>query len=109
MQSENRFFEDLAKVVNGAVGTMAGVGREAEAQLRERVREFVGGADAVRADELEAVKAMAAAARDEVEALTARVTALEAALAKAEGGARKKPGKAPSANIDEPGSPEPIL
>lgn len=109
MQSENRFFEDLARVVNGAVGTMAGVGREAEAQMRERFREFVGGADAVRADELEAVKAMAAAARDEVEALTARVAALEAALAGKGGGSGKKPAKAPAANIDEPGPPEPIL
>lgn len=109
MQSENRFFEDLAKVVNGAVGTMAGVGREAETQLRERFREFMGGADAVRADELEAVKAMAAAARDEVEALTARVAALEATLAKIGGGARKKPAKSPAANVGEPGSPEPIL
>lgn len=97
MQSENRFFEDLAKVVNGAVGTMAGVGREAEAQFRERMREFLGGADAARVDELDAVKAMAAAARDEVEALTARVAVLEAALAKTGAGAAKKPAKAPAA------------
>ncbi len=78
MQSQNRFFEDFAKVVNGAAGTFAGMGREAEAQLRERFREFVGGADAVSRDEFEAVKAMAAAARDEVEALKARLDALDA-------------------------------
>src|SRR3546814_8850828 len=51
MQSQNRFFDDFSKVVNGAVGTLAGVGREAEAAMRERVREFIGGADFVSRDE----------------------------------------------------------
>lgn len=79
MQSENRFFDDLAKVVNGAAGTFAGMGREAEAGMRERVRAFVGGLDMVSRDEFEAVKLMAAAAREENEALRARLDALEAA------------------------------
>lgn len=77
MQTENRFFEDLSKVVNGAVGTIAGMGREAEAAMRERFREFLGGMDFVSRDEFEAVKAMAAAARDEVETLKLRLNALE--------------------------------
>src|SRR3546814_16295072 len=77
MQSQNRFFDDFSKVVNGAVGTLAGVGREAEAAMRERVREFIGGADFVSRDEFEAVKAMAAAARDDADALKARIEALE--------------------------------
>src|SRR3546814_1950796 len=76
MQSQNRFFEDFSKVVNGAVGTLAGVGREAEGALRERFREFMGGFDFVSRDEFDAVKAMAAAARDEVEELKARLEAL---------------------------------
>lgn len=79
MQSENRFFDDLAKVVNGAAGTLAGMGREAEAGMRERMRGFVGGLDMVSRDEFEAVKLMAAAAREENEALRARLDALEAA------------------------------
>lgn len=79
MQSENRFFDDLVKMVNGAAGTLAGVGREAEASMRERAREWIGGLDFVSRDEFEAVKAMAAAARDEVEALKARLAALEGA------------------------------
>ena len=78
MQSENRMFEDLVKMVNGVAGTFAGAGREAEAAMRERMREWVGGADFVGRDEFEAVKAMAAAARDENEILKARVAALEA-------------------------------
>ncbi len=78
MQTENRFFDDFAKFVNGAAGTIAGVGREAEAATRERIREWIGGMDFVSRDEFEAVKAMAAAARDEADALKARLDALEA-------------------------------
>lgn len=81
MQTENRFFDDLAKMMNGVAGTVAGMGREAEASMRERVKEWVGGVDFVSRDEFEAVKAMAAAARDEADALRARIAALEAAQA----------------------------
>lgn len=77
MQSENRFFDDLSKFVNGLAGTMAGMGREAEAATREKAREWIGGLDFVSRDEFEAVKAMAAAARDEADALRARLDALE--------------------------------
>ncbi len=79
MQSENRLFEDIVKMMNGAAGTLAGMGREAESSMREKMREFVGGADFVSRDEFEAVKAMAAAARDQNQALEARIAALEAA------------------------------
>ena len=78
MQTDNRLFDDFAKFMNGAAGTIAGVGREAEAGLRERMKEWMGGLDFVSRDEFEAVKAMAAAARDEAEALKARLDAMEA-------------------------------
>lgn len=81
MQSENRMFDDLVKMVNGIAGTMAGAGREAESAARERMREWIGGVDFVGRDEFEAVKAMAAAARDENEILKARIAALEAKIA----------------------------
>jgi BMFP domain-containing protein YqiC len=81
MQSENSFLNDFAKFVNGAAGTLAGVGREAEAATRERAKEWIGGLDFVSRDEFEAVKAMAAAARDEADALRARIDALEAKAA----------------------------
>jgi BMFP domain-containing protein YqiC len=80
MQTENRLFDDLVKMVNGAAGTFAGVAREAESGARERAREWIGGLDFVSRDEFEAVKAMAAAARDEADALRARLDALEAKL-----------------------------
>ncbi|MBK6299382.1 MAG: accessory factor UbiK family protein [Sphingomonadales bacterium] len=82
MQSQNRIFDDLAKIINGAAGTIAGVGREAEASARERAKEWIGGLDFVSRDEFEAVKAMAAAARDEADALKARLDALEGKAAK---------------------------
>jgi len=78
MQSDNRFFDDFTKFINGAAGTMAGMGREAESNFREKMKEWIGGLDFVSRDEFEAVKAMAAAARDEAEALKARLDALEA-------------------------------
>lgn len=80
MQTDNRLFDDLVKLVNGAAGTFAGVAREAESGARERAREWIGGLDFVARDEFEAVKAMAAAARDEADALKARLDALEAKL-----------------------------
>jgi len=90
MQSENRIFDDLAKMMNGVAGTMAGMGREAEGSMREKMREWVGGMDFVARDEFEAVKAMAAAARDENEALGKRIDALEKAL-KAKAAAKAPP------------------
>ena len=78
MQSENKMFDDLTKMVNGLAGTFAGMGREAESSAREKMREWMAGSDFVGRDEFEAVKAMAAAARDENEALKARIVALEA-------------------------------
>ncbi|SEM52627.1 BMFP domain-containing protein YqiC [Sphingomonas gellani] len=78
MQSDNRVFDDLAKLMNGAAGTFAGMGREAEAGMRARAREWIGGLDFVSRDEFETVKAMAIAARDEADVLRARLEALEA-------------------------------
>ena len=95
MQSEKRIFDDLAKVLNGVAGTVAGMGREAEASMRERAREWSGGLDLVSREEFDAVKTLAANARAEADALGKRVAALEAAL-QAKGGAapaKAKPSK----------------
>jgi BMFP domain-containing protein YqiC len=80
MQSENHLLGDFAKMLNGAAGTLAGMGREAEAGMRERMREWVGGLDMVSRDEFEAVRLMAVAAREENMALKARLDALEAGI-----------------------------
>ena len=99
MQSENRFFDDLAKMVNGVAGTVAGAGREAEAAMRERAKEWVGRMDFVSREEFEAVKQMAATARAETEALKARLDKLEGAAkpAAAPKAAAAKPAAAPKA------------
>ena len=78
MQSENPLFADLAKLANAAAGTLAGMSREARDGARERLKEAMGGLDFVSREEFEAVKAMAARAREETEALKARIEALEA-------------------------------
>ena len=94
MQSENRIVDDIVKFVNGMAGTVAGMGREAEAGFKERTRQFVGGMDFVSREEFDAVKAMAAKAREEVETLKARLDALEAGNAKPQPGAPAKDGPA---------------
>ena len=81
MQSQNRFFEDLARVAAGALGTLSGVKTEVEARLREQLERVLAGMDLVSRDEFEAVKAMAAKARSEQEDLINRVADLESRLA----------------------------
>jgi BMFP domain-containing protein YqiC len=80
MQSENPLIADFVKLLNGAAGTLAGMGREARESARERAREALGGLDFVSREEFDAVKDMAARARADAEALAARVATLEAAL-----------------------------
>ncbi len=91
MQSENRIFDDLAKMVNGIAGTVAGAGREAEAAMRDRAKEWVGRMDFVSREEFDAVKQMAATARAETEALKARLDKLEGAAKPAAKPAAAKP------------------
>jgi BMFP domain-containing protein YqiC len=86
MQSENPLIADFSKLVNAAAGTLAGMGREARDGARERMKEAMGGLDFVSREEFDAVKAMAAKARADNDALTARLDALEKAL----GGKAKK-------------------
>lgn len=80
MQSENPLVADVVKLLNSAAGTFAGMGREARDGARERIKEAIGGVDFVTREEFGAVKDMAAAAREEAEALKVRLTALEAKL-----------------------------
>ena len=100
MQSENRLFDDFVKVLNGAAGTMAGMGREAESAFRDRMRDWVGGLDMVSREEFEAMKAIAIAAREESTALKSRVEALEAAAA-------VKPKRKPGSEADAGGASGP--
>ena len=80
MQSQNPMIADVVKLLNGAAGTFAGMTREARETARERIRETMGGMDFVSREEFDAVKAMAAKAREENETLAARLAVLEAKL-----------------------------
>jgi len=82
MQSENPMISDFVKLVNSAAGTFAGMTREAREAARERVKGAMGGFDFVSREEFDAVKEMAAKAREENEKLAERLTALEAKLGK---------------------------
>ena len=80
MQSENPIFADFVKMANAAAGTFAGMTREASESARERFKEAMGGLDFVSREEFDAVKDMAARAREENDKLAARIAALEARL-----------------------------
>ena len=77
MQTQNRLLDDLARVANGAIGTLGGVKTEIETLIRQRLETLLANMDLVTREEFEAVKAMAARARGEQEALAARLAALE--------------------------------
>ncbi len=78
MQTSRRFFDDLAKVANSAVSTLAGVKGEIEAMVSQRMERFLADMDVVPRDEFETIKAVAVKARAEQEKLEKRVARLEA-------------------------------
>jgi BMFP domain-containing protein YqiC len=82
VQTTNRFFDEVARLMNDAAGTAQGVRREFETLFRNQAERILRELDVVRRDDFEAVKEMARIAREDNEALKARVAALEAALAR---------------------------
>jgi len=81
MQSKNSMIADFVKMANSAAGTFAGMTREARESARERLKESMAGMDFVSREEFETVKMMTQKAREENEALKARLEELEAKLA----------------------------
>lgn len=80
-QTSNRIFDDFAKLMTDAAGAAQGMKREAENLMKSQAEKFLHDMDVVKREEFEAVKAMAQKAREENEALSARLAALEAKLA----------------------------
>jgi BMFP domain-containing protein YqiC len=79
-QTSNRFFDEMARLMNDAAGVAQGVRREFDTLFRAQAERILRELDVVPREEFEAVKDMARLAREENEALKARVEALEAKL-----------------------------
>ncbi len=77
MQTENRFFDDFARMASGAFGTMASLKTEFETQVKQQIENLLGRMKLVSREEFDAMQAMLTKAREEQEALAARVAALE--------------------------------
>ena len=76
-QTSNRFFDEVARLMNDAAGVAQGVRREFDTLMRSQAERILRELDLVKRDEFEAVKEMARIAREENEALKARIEALE--------------------------------
>jgi BMFP domain-containing protein YqiC len=77
-QTSSRFFDEIARLMNDAAGVASGVRREFDTMVRNQADRVLRELDVVKREEFEAVKEMARLAREESEALKARVAALEA-------------------------------
>src|SRR6202000_1267724 len=79
-QTNNRFFDEIGRLMNDAAGAAQGVKREVDTVVRNQAEKILRDLDIVKREEFEAVKEMARLAREENEALKARIAALEARL-----------------------------
>jgi BMFP domain-containing protein YqiC len=77
-QTSNRFFDEVARLMNDAAGVAQGVRREFDTLMRSQAERILRELDLVKREEFEAVKEMARIAREENEVLKARIEALEA-------------------------------
>ena len=79
-QTNNRFFDEVARLMNDAAGVASGVRREFDTMMRTQAERILRDLEVVQREEFEAVKEMARLAREENEVLKARIAALEAKL-----------------------------
>ena len=79
-QTSNRFFDEIGRLMNDAAGAAQGVKREVDTVVRNQAEKILNDLDIVKREEFEAVKDMARLAREENDALKARIVALEAKL-----------------------------
>jgi BMFP domain-containing protein YqiC len=76
-QTSNRFFDEMARLMNDAAGVAQGVRKEFDTLFRAQAERILRELDVVQREEFGAVKEMARLAREENEALKARIAALE--------------------------------
>lgn len=82
MQTRNKVFDDISQLMTNAMGVAQGAKTEAETAMKSFMDKWMADRDFVSREEFDAVRAMAQKAREENEALKARLEALEAAAAK---------------------------
>lgn len=78
--TSSRFFDELAKLMSNAAGAAQGMRKEFDSLVRTQIERAMSGMDVVQREEFEAVKQMAARAREENERLQKRITELESKL-----------------------------
>ena len=78
MQSRNRFLDDMSQLMTNAMGVAQGARTEAETAMKSLLDRWLADREFVTREEFDAVRAMAQKAREENEALKARLEALEA-------------------------------
>ena len=77
MQTSNKFFEDMSKLMTNAMGVAQGAKTEAETAMKGFIDRWMADRDFVTREEFDAVRAMAQKAREENASLEARIAALE--------------------------------
>ena len=77
MQTRNKVFDDLSQLMTNAMGVAQGAKDEAETAVKGMIDRWLADRDFVTREEFDAVRAMAQKAREENEALKARIEALE--------------------------------
>ena len=78
MQGSNKFLDDMSKLMTNAMGVAQGAKTEAETAMKSWIDRWLADRDFVTREEFDAVRAMAQKAREENDALRARIEALEA-------------------------------
>ncbi len=78
MQTRNKILDDISQLMTNAMGVAQGAREEAETAMKSLVDRWLADRDFVTREEFDAVRAMAQKAREENEALAARIAALEA-------------------------------
>jgi BMFP domain-containing protein YqiC len=94
-QTNNRIFDEFARLMTDAAGVAQGVRREAQTVFRSQMERFVADLDLVKREEFDVVREMASKARAENERLAARVAELEAKLGVSGDSEPEKPKRKP--------------
>ena len=86
MQTRDKFFDDIGQLMTNAAGMAQGVKSEAETAMKSWMERWLASADLVTREEFDAVRKMAAKAREENDSLAERIAKLEAKLVEKAGG-----------------------